>query len=93
MRIAETAAALTFTAQRLVVEEDSVTTLMDRPHTALPVIDVQNGVVGEAHDRDRVVANIAVLVDKAHAAHVPLVCRATSQPPPASMTPRGYCSG
>jgi len=45
-----------------------MTTLENRPHTALLVIDVQNGVVGEAHDRDRVVANVAGLVDRARAA-------------------------
>ncbi len=48
-------------------------TLTDRPRTALLVVDVQNGVVGQAHDRDRVVANIAVLVDRARAAQVPVV--------------------
>jgi len=42
-----------------------VTTLQDRPHTALVVIDVQQGVVGRAHDRDTVVANISTLVDRA----------------------------
>jgi nicotinamidase-related amidase len=50
-----------------------MTTLKDRPNTALLVIDVQNGVVEEAHDRDAVVANIATLVDKARAADVPVV--------------------
>ena len=50
-----------------------MTTLTDRPRTALLVIDVQNGVVGEAHDRDRVIANIAALVDKARAEQVPVV--------------------
>lgn len=50
-----------------------MTTLTDRPNTALLVIDVQNGVVGEAHDRDNVVANIATLVDKARAADVDVV--------------------
>jgi nicotinamidase-related amidase len=50
-----------------------MTTLPDRPNTALVVIDVQNGVVDEAHDRDAVVANIAQLVDKARAADVPVV--------------------
>jgi nicotinamidase-related amidase len=42
-----------------------VTTLANRPNPALLVIDVQNGVVGQAYDRDRVVANIAALVDRA----------------------------
>ena len=42
-----------------------MTTLSDRPNTALMVIDVQNGVVADAHQRDAVVANISTLVDKA----------------------------
>ncbi|MFG2052470.1 isochorismatase family protein [Micromonospora sp. NPDC048930] len=50
-----------------------MTTLVDRPRTALLVIDVQNGVVNHAHDRDRVVANIATLVDRARAAGVTVV--------------------
>ena len=50
-----------------------MTTLSDRPHTALMVIDVQNGVVGEAHRRDDVVANIGTLVEKARAEGVPVV--------------------
>lgn len=50
-----------------------MTTLVNRPNTALLVIDVQNGVVGEAHDRDNVVANVATLIDKARAAGVDVV--------------------
>jgi nicotinamidase-related amidase len=50
-----------------------VTTLSDRPRTALLVIDVQNGVVGEAHRRDEVVANISTLVDQARDRGVPVV--------------------
>ena len=50
-----------------------MTTLPDRPNTALLVIDVQNGVVGGAHDRDGVVANISTLVDKARSADVDVV--------------------
>jgi nicotinamidase-related amidase len=50
-----------------------MTTLDNRPNTALLVIDVQNGVVAEAHDRDHVVANVATLVDKARAAGVGVV--------------------
>jgi nicotinamidase-related amidase len=50
-----------------------VTTLENRPNTALLVIDVQNGVVGEAYDRDAVIANIAALIDKARAADVDVV--------------------
>ena len=50
-----------------------MTTLTDRPATALLVVDVQNDVVGGAHDRDTVVANIATLVDRAREAGTPVV--------------------
>lgn len=50
-----------------------MTNLPDRPHTALLVIDVQNGVVSGAHNRDGVIANINTLVDKARAQDVPVV--------------------
>lgn len=50
-----------------------MTTLPDRPNTALLVIDVQNGVVADAHDRDGVIANINTLIDKARAEDVPVV--------------------
>lgn len=50
-----------------------MTTLSDRPNTALIVIDVQNGVVSDAHDRDAVVANVSRLVDKARDKQVPVV--------------------
>ncbi len=50
-----------------------MTALQNRPRTALLVVDVQNGVVGEAHERDRVVANIQALVDRARAASAPVV--------------------
>lgn len=50
-----------------------MTNLPGRPHTALLVIDVQNGVVSGAHNRDRVIANINTLVDKARAEEVPVV--------------------
>ncbi|MBE7188524.1 isochorismatase family protein [Jatrophihabitans endophyticus] len=50
-----------------------MTTLTDRPNTALLVIDVQNGVMAGAHDRDAVVANVGALVDKARASGVPVV--------------------
>ena len=50
-----------------------MTTLPDRPNTALLVVDVQNGVVGGAHQRDEVVANIRTLVEQARAKHVPVV--------------------
>ena len=50
-----------------------MSTLENRPNTALVVIDVQNDVVSGAHDRDAVVANVAALVDKARAEDVPVV--------------------
>ena len=50
-----------------------MTTLENRPNTALLVIDVQNGVVGDAYKRDTVVANVATVVEKARAAEVPVV--------------------
>lgn len=50
-----------------------MTTLNNRPNTALLVVDVQNGVVADAHERDAVVANVAALVDKARTAEVPVV--------------------
>jgi len=50
-----------------------VTTLKDRPRTALVVIDVQNGVVAGTHGRDAVVANIHTLVGRARQQHVPVV--------------------
>ncbi len=50
-----------------------MSTLENRPNTALVVIDVQNGVVASAHERDAVVANIAALVEKARAEAVPVV--------------------
>ena len=50
-----------------------MTTLKDRPHTALVVIDVQKGVVAEAFQRDAVVANINTLVGKARDEGVAIV--------------------
>ncbi|MBJ7593523.1 MAG: isochorismatase family protein [Candidatus Dormibacteraeota bacterium] len=50
-----------------------MTTLQNRPNTALLVIDVQNGVVEGAHQRDAVVANIGSIVEKARRARVPVV--------------------
>jgi nicotinamidase-related amidase len=61
----------------LVINDDcpevAVTTLPDRPNTALLVIDVQNGVVEDAHDREGVIANINTLIDRARAEDVPVV--------------------
>ena len=50
-----------------------MTTLENRPNTALLVVDVQNGAVTGAHDRDAVVANIDSLVEKARQERVPVV--------------------
>jgi nicotinamidase-related amidase len=50
-----------------------MTTLENRPNTALIVIDVQQGVVDGNYERDAVVANIGALVDKARDEQVPVV--------------------
>lgn len=50
-----------------------MTTLTDRPNTALLVIDVQKGVLAGTHNRDNVVSNIASLLHKARADQVPVV--------------------
>jgi nicotinamidase-related amidase len=50
-----------------------MTTLENRPNTALLVVDVQNGVVEGDHERDAVVANVGSLVDKARRERVPVV--------------------
>jgi nicotinamidase-related amidase len=50
-----------------------MTTLENRPKTALLVIDVQNGVVEGNHERDAVVANVASLVERARREEVPVV--------------------
>jgi hypothetical protein len=50
-----------------------MTTLENRPNTALLVVDVQNDVVARAHDRDAVVANVGSLVEKARRERIPVV--------------------
>ena len=50
-----------------------MTSLSGRSGTALLVIDVQNDVVANAHNRDGVIANIASLVGKARAEGAPVV--------------------
>ena len=50
-----------------------MSTLENRPNTALLVIDVQNGAVAGAHQRDAVVANVGSLVEKARREDVPVV--------------------
>jgi nicotinamidase-related amidase len=50
-----------------------MTTLANRPNTALLVVDVQKGVVEGAPARDAVVANIGRLVEKARRERIPVV--------------------
>lgn len=50
-----------------------MTTLENRPNSAILVVDVQNCVVEGAHERDAVVANIAGLVDRARQEGVSVV--------------------
>jgi nicotinamidase-related amidase len=50
-----------------------MTTLENRPNTALLVVDVQNGVVEGAHERDAVVANVGSLVERARRERIPVV--------------------
>jgi nicotinamidase-related amidase len=50
-----------------------MTTLENRPNTALLVIDVQNSVVAGPHKRDAVVANVGSLVEQARREEVPVV--------------------
>src|SRR3954462_3049610 len=49
-----------------------MTTLQNRPNTALLVIDVQT-VLGEAYERDTTVANVGSVVERARAEEVPVV--------------------
>jgi nicotinamidase-related amidase len=50
-----------------------MSTLENRPNTALVVVDVQNAVVADAHARDAVVAKVGALVERARQAGVPVV--------------------
>ena len=50
-----------------------MTTLENRPKTALLVVDVQNGNTTGAVNRDAVVSNVASLVEKARREEVPVV--------------------
>jgi nicotinamidase-related amidase len=54
-------------------EKAAMTTLENRPNTALLVVDAQNGVLEGAHERDAVVANVGRLVEKARQKQVPVV--------------------
>jgi nicotinamidase-related amidase len=50
-----------------------MTTLSDRPNAPLLVVDVQKDVVANAYNPADVIANIALLVDKARAQAVPVI--------------------
>lgn len=50
-----------------------MTTLSNRPKTALLIIDMQVGVIAKAHGRDAVVGNVASLVAKARLERVPVI--------------------
>jgi nicotinamidase-related amidase len=50
-----------------------MTTLPNRPKTAVLVVDVQNGVVADAYAREEVVANIGNLVERARKEEIPIV--------------------
>jgi nicotinamidase-related amidase len=50
-----------------------MTTLQNRPHTALLIIDMQVGVIAKAVGRDALVRNIAGLVEKARLHQVPVI--------------------
>ncbi len=50
-----------------------MTSLQDRPNTALMVIDMQRGVVADAFEVDRVIDNINTLVGRAREAQVPVI--------------------
>jgi isochorismate hydrolase len=56
-----------------ILQGEPMTTLENRANTALLVVDVQNGVVQGAHERDAVVANVGRLVEKARREGVPVV--------------------
>ena len=50
-----------------------MTTLENRPNTALLVVDVQQGAVDGNHQRDEVVANVGNLVEKARREQIPVI--------------------
>lgn len=50
-----------------------MTSPSERSTTALLVVDMQNGVVGDAFETDRVVRNINLLIEQARAAQAPVV--------------------
>lgn len=60
--------AVTLARYRLVMS-----TLVGRPNSAVVVIDVQEGVMANVHDRDGVVARIADLIEQARSQSVPVI--------------------
>ena len=50
-----------------------MSTLENRPNTALLVVDMQRGVVQHAHAREAVVANVRSLVEKARQERIPVI--------------------
>ncbi|MFH8339730.1 cysteine hydrolase family protein [Streptomyces sp. AM6-12] len=50
-----------------------MTILRERPHTAVLVIDLQNGVVAGSYGLDDVLSNVNALIDRARSAGVPVV--------------------
>ena len=50
-----------------------MSSIADRPNSALLVVDVQNGVVEGAYKRDEVINNIETAMAKARAANIPVV--------------------
>ena len=50
-----------------------MTTLENRPNSALLVVDVQQGAVDGNHQRDVVVANVGSLVEKARRERIPVI--------------------
>ena len=50
-----------------------MTTLENRPNTAVLVVDMQNSVIAQAHARDAVVAQVGALVERARREQVPVI--------------------
>jgi len=50
-----------------------MSSLSNRPNTALLIVDVQRDVVADAHDRDGVIANINTLLERARHSSTPVI--------------------
>jgi nicotinamidase-related amidase len=50
-----------------------MSSLADRPNTALLIVDVQRDVMKDAHERDGVIANINTVLDRAREARVAVI--------------------